>query len=247
MSDPENTVIDIQHLQKSFDGNPVLKDISLRVIKGQTLVTLGKSGSGKSVLLKCIVRLIYPDSGILRVLGEDVSTLPHPKLQRLRSRIGFIFQSAALYDSMTVRQNLEFPLVRHFKLKPDEVNKRVEEALGNVGLLDAIEKMPSELSGGMRKRVGLARTLILDPEIMLWDEPTTGLDPATSKEISELILKMQDQFNVTSIVVTHDIPCAKMVADRIFVLKDGVYAQEGTYEELESSTDEFVRGFFEFN
>ncbi len=242
-----NIVIDIQHLQKSFGDNAVLKDINLRVIKGETLVTLGKSGSGKSVLLKCIVRLFYPDSGVIRVLGEDVLALPHPELQKLRSRIGFIFQGGALYDSMTVRHNLEFPLVRHFKLTPDEVNKRVEEALGNVGLLDAIDKMPSELSGGMRKRVGLARTLILNPEIMLWDEPTTGLDPTTSKEISELILKMQEKFNVTSIVVTHDIPCAKMVADKMVVLKDGVYAQEGTYEELENSKDEFVRGFFEFN
>jgi phospholipid/cholesterol/gamma-HCH transport system ATP-binding protein len=243
----DNIVIDIQHLKKSFNGNDILRDINLQVKKGETVVTLGKSGSGKSVLLKCIVRLLFPDSGSVNVLGRDVLRLNDSELQKLRGQVGFIFQSGALYDSMTVRENLEFPLVRHFKLSKAEVGKKIHEALENVGLSEVIDKMPSELSGGMRKRVGLARTLILNPEIMLWDEPTTGLDPETSKEISGLILKMKEKFGVTSIVVTHDIPCAKMVADRMVVLKDGVYAEEGSYEQLEKSKDEFVRGFFEFN
>lgn len=242
-----NVVIDIWHLKKSFKGNDVLRDINLQVRKGETVITLGKSGSGKSVLLKCIVRLLFPDAGKVSVLSEDVLQLNNKELQRLRSRIGFIFQSGALYDSMTVRENLEFPLVRHFKLSKAEIGKKIHEALENVGLVEAIDKMPSELSGGMRKRIGLARTLILNPEIMLWDEPTTGLDPETSKEISELILKMKEKFGVTSIVVTHDIPCAKMVADRMVVLKDGVYIEEGSYEQLERSGDKFVKGFFEFS
>jgi len=243
----KETVIDIQHLKKSFNGNVVLNDVNLRVQKGETVVTLGKSGSGKSVLLKCIVRLLEADSGSLQVLNKDVLKLSHSELQKLRRRVGFIFQSAALYDSMSVRGNLEFPLVRHFKLTRAQIDKRVNEALENVGLREAIDKMPSELSGGMRKRVGLARALILNPEIMLWDEPTTGLDPETSRGISELILKMKEKFGATSIVVTHDIPCAKMVADRMVVLKDGTYVEEGSYEQLEKSKDKFVRGFFEFS
>jgi len=180
-------------------------------------------------------------------LNKDVLKLSHSELQKLRRRVGFIFQSAALYDSMSVRGNLEFPLVRHFKLTRAQIDKRVNEALENVGLREAIDKMPSELSGGMIKRVGLARALILNPEIMLWDEPTTGLDPETSRGISELILKMKEKFGATSIVVTHDIPCAKMVADRMVVLKDGTYVEEGSYEQLEKSKDKFVRGFFEFS
>jgi len=243
----ENTdiVIDIEHLKKSFGKNEVLKDINLQVEKGETVVTLGKSGTGKSVTLKCIVGLIYPDSGTVKVLGKDIPELSYEALQYVRKKIGFVFQSAALYDSMSVRENIEFPLVRNSDLDKDGINKRVEEVLKDVGLSDSIDKMPSELSGGMRKRLGVARTIALNPEIMLWDEPTTGLDPATAREISNLIVDMQKKYKVSSVVVTHDMICAKIVADRIVVLKDGTYANSGTYDELAKSDDEFVRSFFE--
>lgn len=238
-------VIEIEHLNKSLGGNEILRDINLKVYRGETLITLGKSGSGKSVTLKCIVGLLMPTSGKVNVLGKNVPTLTIMELQQLRSKIGFIFQSGALYDSMSVRENLEFPLVRHEKLSPDEIESRIKEVLADVGLEESLDKMPSELSGGMRKRIGLARSLILKPEIMLYDEPTTGLDPATSKEISKLILKMQNKFKVSSVIVTHDIECAKSTADRIVVLKDGVFTAEGSFEELQSSDDDFVRGFFQ--
>jgi phospholipid/cholesterol/gamma-HCH transport system ATP-binding protein len=237
-------MIDIKNLRKSFEGNEVLKDINLTVYKGETVITLGKSGSGKSVLLKCIVRLIEPDYGKIMVLGEDMTSLTPSKLMSIRKRTGFIFQGGALYDSMSVRENLLFPLIRHFKLTNEEIEHRVIEVLENVGLKEAINKMPSELSGGMRKRIGLARTLILKPEIMLYDEPTTGLDPATSREISDLILQMQEKYKATSIVVTHDMECARITADRIMVLQDGVFSSSGTYDELQDSKNEFVRSFF---
>jgi phospholipid/cholesterol/gamma-HCH transport system ATP-binding protein len=185
------------------------------------------------------------DAGKVNVLGEEVPNLSFNELQDLRKKVGFIFQSGALYDSMSVRENLEFPLVRHEKLTQDEIEKRIRKVLSNVGLEESLDMMPSELSGGMRKRIGLARTLILNPEIMLYDEPTTGLDPATSREISELILKMQDKFKVTSVIVTHDISCAKLTANRIVVLRDGVFAAEGSFDELKKSGDDFVKGFFE--
>jgi phospholipid/cholesterol/gamma-HCH transport system ATP-binding protein len=188
---------------------------------------------------------MMPDSGIVKVLKNNIPDLDIDELQELRGKVGFIFQSGALYDSMSVRENLEFPLVRHEDLSSEEVESRIKEALADVGLEESIDKMPSELSGGMRKRIGLARTLILKPEIMLYDEPTTGLDPATSKEISNLILKMQDKFKVTSVIVTHDMECARMTANRIVVLKDGVFAAEGTFDELNKSDDEFVKGFFQ--
>ena len=237
--------IKIAHVKKSFGSNQILKDINLTVNKGESVVVLGKSGTGKSVLIKCIVGLIQPDEGELIILGKNIPQLNQEELDEVRKKIGFLFQSAALYDSMTVRENLEFPLKRHsdFKGKGD-LKDIVEEALSNVGLLPAIDKMPSELSGGMRKRVGLARTLIMKPDIMLYDEPTTGLDPVTSKEISELILSMQEKYQTTSIIITHDIPCAKMTADRLVVLKDGVYAAEGSYEELENDKDPWIRSFF---
>jgi len=238
-------VINIEHLNKTFGETVILKDVNLKINSGETLIILGKSGSGKSVTLQCIVGLMLPNSGKVVVLSKNVPDLDNDELQELRQKIGFIFQSGALYDSMSVRENLEFPLVRHEKLTSEEVDARIKEVLSDVGLENAIDKMPSELSGGMRKRIGLARTLILKPEIMLYDEPTTGLDPATSKEISNLILKMQEKFKVTSVIVTHDIKCAELTGDRIAVLKEGVFAAEGSFDELQKSDDDFVKGFFE--
>lgn len=240
-----DSTITLKNISKSFGDNTVLKDINLNAKKGETIVILGKSGTGKSVILKCIIGLIIPDSGIVEVFNKNLSDLNEDELKSVRRKIGFLFQGAALYDSMTVRDNLEFPLLRGVSKRPVNLDDMVKESLDNVGLLPAIDKMPSELSGGMKKRVGLARTLMLNPEIILYDEPTTGLDPVTSKEISNLILEMQEKFNVTSIVVTHDIPCAKLVADRIIILKDGVFLTEGTYDELEQSNDNFIKGFFE--
>jgi len=243
--DRAETVIDIEHLKKSFGKNTILKDINLKINRGETIVTLGKSGTGKSVTLKCIVGLIRPDSGTVKVLGKNIPDLSYEELQYIRIKIGFVFQSGALYDSMSVRENLQFPLMRNTDLSKDDINKKVEEVLNDVGLSQAIDKMPSELSGGMKKRIGVARTIIMNPEVMLWDEPTTGLDPETTRDISHLIVRMQRKYKVTSIVVTHDMICAKIVANRIVVLKDGTYTDSGTYDELESSDDDFVRSFFE--
>lgn len=243
--DSSEIVIDIEHLKKSFGKSEILKDINLKIKRGETIVTLGKSGTGKSVTLKCIVGLIIPDSGKVNVLGKNIPDLSYEELQYLRKKIGFVFQSGALYDSMSVRQNLEFPLMRNTDLSEEDINKKVEEVLNDVGLSEAIDKMPSELSGGMRKRIGVARTIIMNPEIMLWDEPTTGLDPETTRDISHLIVRMQRKYKVSSIVVTHDMICAKIVSNRIVVLKDGTYTDSGTYDELEASKDEFVRSFFE--
>lgn len=244
--DSSDIVLEITDLKKSFGSNTVLKDISLSLKRGETVVLLGRSGTGKSVILKCIIGLIPPDSGKITAFGEEYLDLPESEENKIRIKIGFLFQGGALYDSMTVRQNLEFPIVRQPHYKKEDLTSKVEEMLENVGLSKAIDKMPSELSGGMQKRIGLARTLMLDPEIILYDEPTTGLDPVTSNEISHLILEMQEKFKVTSLIVTHDMACAKLVANRIVVLKDGGFTAEGTYEELENSDDEFVRGFFEF-
>ena len=207
--------VEIKHLRKSFGKKKVLKDINLKLTKGENLVVLGKSGSGKSVLIKCIIGLITPDDGELVVLGKNIGELANKDLNELRKKIGFLFQSAALYDSMTVRENLEFPLRKLRLVRDGKLDELVKEALENVGLAEAIDKMPSELSGGMRKRIGLARTLILKPEIMLYDEPTTGLDPITSREISQLIMEVQKKYNTASIIITHDIACAKIIADRI--------------------------------
>lgn len=236
--------IELIHLKKSFGNTEILKDINLIVKKGETVVTLGKSGTGKSVTLKCIVGLIYPDSGKVIVLGKNIPDLNYDELQQIRKKIGFVFQSGALYDSMSVRENLSFPLIRNTKLTQNEINNKVNEVLNDVGLIDAIDKMPSELSGGMRKRIGVARTIIMNPQIMLWDEPTTGLDPETTREISNLIVKMQQKYNVSSIVVTHDMICAKIVANSIVVLKEGIYTEKGTYDELQKSNDDFVKSFF---
>jgi phospholipid/cholesterol/gamma-HCH transport system ATP-binding protein len=241
----DEIIIHIKGLKKSFGRNDVLKNINLDVKRGENLVILGKSGTGKSVTIQCIVGMLIPDDGELTVFGEEVAGLKERKLKELRMKIGFLFQGGALYDSMTVRENLEFPLTRVLKLKDkNEIDQRVEEVLDGVGLLDAIDKMPSDLSGGMRKRVGLARTLIIKPEIMLYDEPTTGLDPITSREISELILQMQKKYKTTSIIITHDMECASITADRVVVMNDGEYVAEGSFEALKSSKQEFVRSFF---
>ncbi len=239
------TIISIKNLSKTFGKNKVLKDVNLSVKKGESLVVLGRSGSGKSVTIKCLVGLVSADNGQIDVFGTDITKLNNLELNKIRVRIGFMFQNGALYDSMSVRQNLAFTLKHHTdNLENQEVEKRIIEALDNVGLKDAIDKMPADLSGGMRKRIALARTLIINPEIMLYDEPTSGLDTITSREISELMLSVQEKFKVTSIIITHDMPCAKTTADRIIILKDGLINAEGTYEELEKSNDEWVRSFF---
>ncbi len=238
-------VIEIKDLHKSFGDNDVLKGINLTVNKGEDLVILGRSGEGKSITIKCIVGLVIPDKGNISVLGEEIIGLNRSELNKIRVKIGFLFQSGALYDSMSVRENLEFTLKRHSKeLSAQEIESQVIDVLDSVGLADAVDKMPSELSGGMRKRIGLARTLILKPEIILYDEPTTGLDTITSKEISELILDIKKKRKTTSIIITHDMSCAKLTADRVMILKDGVIHAEGKYEELEKSEDKWVRSFF---
>jgi len=238
------TVVEIEHLKKSFGTKEVLKDISLKIEKGENLVVLGKSGSGKSVLIKCLIGLLEPDEGKVILLDKNVTELNDEDLNALRKKVGFLFQSAALYDSMTVRENLEFPLRDLKKKDRGEIDALVTETLKSVGLEDSIDKMPSELSGGMRKRVGLARTLILKPEIILYDEPTTGLDPITSKEISQLILDVQKKYNAASIIITHDIECARITANRMVVIKEGECTAEGTFKELSESKDEWVNSFF---
>jgi phospholipid/cholesterol/gamma-HCH transport system ATP-binding protein len=238
-------VIEVNNLRKGFGNQEVLKDISLQLFNGENLVVLGKSGSGKSVLIKCIVRLLNFDSGTINVLGEDVSKLTTDGLAELRKKIGFLFQSGALYDSMTVKQNLEFPLRRIKKnLSKKDIDEKIKDVLEHVGLSDALDKIPSQLSGGMRKRISLARTIVVDPMIMLYDEPTTGLDPATSDEISLLINDIQKRYKTSSIIITHDIECARTTANRIIILNDGIVYQEGKLEMFEKSTDALIKSFF---
>ena len=241
-------VIEIKGLNKSFGTLDVLKDVDLHLLKGENLVVLGKSGSGKSVLIKIVVGLLKPDSGDVTVLGKKVDLITYKELLALRLKVGFSFQNSALYDSMTVRENLEFPLVRNQrKLSKGEINRAVEKVLDAVGLLQTINQMPSELSGGQRKRVGIARTLRLQPEIMLYDEPTAGLDPITSQDINNLINEVQERFHTSSIVITHDLTCAKEVGNRIAMLLDGRFERQGTFEEVFNTTDDRVKPFYDYN
>jgi phospholipid/cholesterol/gamma-HCH transport system ATP-binding protein len=239
-------VVEVKNVYKSFGKNAVLKGINLKVYPGENLVVLGKSGCGKSVLIKCIAGLIRPDAGSIHVLGRDITRLSHDDLDRLRSRIGFLFQGGALYDSMTVRENLAFPLRRHRALynKP-QMEAIIREVLQNVGLAHAIEMMPSELSGGMKKRIGIARTLILKPDVILYDEPTTGLDPVTARGISELIVAVQQKYGAASLIITHDMACVKATANRIMLLANGICQAEGTYQALQQSSDPAVKEFFD--
>ncbi len=241
-----NTVINISDLKKSFGNNHVLRKFNIDLKAGENLVVLGKSGSGKSVLIKCIIGLLNPDAGRIEVFGKNIPDLDHARLDEMRARVGFLFQSNALYDSMTVRENLEFPLRRHW-IKNSKVNvdDLVAEALANVGLSETIDMMPDELSGGMRKRIALARTLILKPSIILYDEPTTGLDPVTGREICQLMLEVQKKYNTSSIIISHDMNCVRITANRIVLLMDGSCYTMGTYEELKRSNDPKIKQFFD--
>ncbi|HTF81163.1 MAG TPA: ATP-binding cassette domain-containing protein [Cytophagales bacterium] len=246
--DRDNAVIHIRDLYKSFGDLHVLKGVNLDIFKGENLVVLGRSGTGKSVLIKILVGLLKPDSGTLKVLGEDVGALTPKKLDALRLHIGFSFQNSALYDSMNVRQNLAFPLTMNVKnLSKKQVQEAVEEVLDAVGLIDKMDRMPSDLSGGQRKRIGIARTLILKPQIMLYDEPTSGLDPITSLEINELINDVQKKYNTSSIIITHDLTCAKETGDRVAMLLDGVFVTTGTFEEVFAHKDERIQTFYNYN
>lgn len=238
-------IISIKNLKKSFNNKPVLKNINIDIKRGENIVVLGKSGQGKSVTLKCIVGMCEADEGTIEVLGKNVATLNETELKNLRTKIGFLFQGGALYDSMSVRENLSFALTRVMGVTDKKIiATKIEETLSSVGLESAIDKMPSELSGGMKKRIALARTIIVNPEIILYDEPTTGLDTITSKEISELILFTQKKYNATSIIITHDMQCAELVADRVVIMKDGEYIAFGTYEEMKNHSNPFIRSFF---
>lgn len=238
-------VLVIRNLYKSFGNNHVLIDFNLEVRKGETVVVLGKSGSGKSVLIKCIIGLLKPDKGSIELFGENIPGIDETKLDQIRAKAGFLFQSNALYDSMTVRENLEFPLRRHWiKVSQEEVNTMVLEALEDVGLRHTVDMMPVELSGGMRKRIALARTLILKPEIILYDEPTTGLDPITGKEIINLMMEIQQKYNTTSVIISHDMNCVHMAGNRIVMLIDGRCYATGSYEQLLQNDDALIKQFF---
>ncbi|MFC3881808.1 ABC transporter ATP-binding protein [Algoriphagus namhaensis] len=245
----EEKVVEIRGLKKSFGDLKVLQGVDLDLHKGENLVVLGKSGSGKSVLIKIMVGLLKQDSGSMMVLGQDVAQLGVRQLNALRLKIGFSFQNSALYDSMTVRENMEFPLVRNVKnLTKKEINYKIESLLDSVGLPQSIDQMPSELSGGQKKRIGVARTLILEPEIMLYDEPTAGLDPITCIDINNLIIQVREQYNTSSIVITHDLTCAKMTGDRQAVLLDGQFKAVGSFDEVFAhADDQRVKSFYDYN
>lgn len=246
--DYDQSVIQLRGIYKSFGDLHVLRGIDLDLFKGENMVVLGRSGTGKSVLIKIISGLLRPDQGTVSVLGQDVPNLSERELQQLRMRLGFSFQNSALYDSMTIRENLEFPLVRNKRnLTRAEINRAVEEVLESVGLSHTIRQMPSELSGGQRKRIGIARTLILQPDIMLYDEPTAGLDPITCIEINGLINEVQEQYKTSSIIITHDLSCAKSVGDRVVMLLDGKFEYEGRFEEIFKTEDERVKPFYDYN
>jgi phospholipid/cholesterol/gamma-HCH transport system ATP-binding protein len=247
-SDNKDVVISISKLYKSFDENHVLQGVDLELYKGENLVVLGRSGTGKSVLIKIIVGLLKPDSGIVKVFGKEIDKLDKKELMALRLKIGFLFQHSALYDSMTIRENLEFPLVRNKRnISRKEIDGSVKDVLEAVGLSDTINQLPSELSGGQQKRIGLARTLIMKPEIIFYDEPTTGLDPLTSGEINDLINEVQEKYKTSSIIITHDLTCAKDTGDRIFMMMNGKFVRHGDFEEVFDTSDERIRGFFDYN
>lgn len=254
MSDPQNhtedreVVISIRGLYKSFNNIPVLNGIDLDVYKGENVVVLGRSGSGKSVLIKIVAGLLAPDAGVVKVMGQNVHKLNKRQRRQLRLKIGFLFQGSALFDSMTVRENIEFSLLRHFKhLGARGVTKAIEDILEALGLEHTEQKMPSELSGGQKKRVGIARTLVLHPEIMLYDEPTGGLDPVTSVEINDLINEVRTKYSTTSIIITHDLTCAKTTGDRLCILSDGTFIKEGSFEEVFESSDQRIKSFYDYN
>lgn len=242
----QEPVLELKNLRKSFGDNAVLNGFNLKLFKGENLVVMGKSGSGKSVMIKCLVGLIQADSGSIRIKGQDITVLGRQELDLLRTEIGFLFQGSALYDSMTVRENLNFPLRRHAnKIDGSEnTEKHIREVLANVGLEHAIDLMPAELSGGMQRRVALARALILKPKIMLYDEPTTGLDPITAKEIIQLMRDIQKTYGTSSLIITHDVDCARVIANRMILLVDGINYAEGTFKELIQSNDPKVKAFF---
>lgn len=238
-------MIEVKELYKAFGELEILKGVDMHLAQGENLGILGKSGTGKSVLTKCIVRLLEPDFGKISVLGKDILAMNKDELNDIRTEIGYLFQGGALYDSMSVRENMEFPIRRtQMASQKTEVDEMVERALRSVGLLDAIDKMPAELSGGMKKRIGLARALILKPKVILYDEPTTGLDSVTSGEISNLILQVQEEYKASSIIITHDMKCAQIATDRIKILDEGFFIAEGTFNELSKSKDSKIRAFF---
>jgi phospholipid/cholesterol/gamma-HCH transport system ATP-binding protein len=246
--DRSNIVISLRNIHKSFDDLRVLKGIDLDIFKGENLVVLGRSGSGKSVLIKIIAGLLKPDQGTANVLGKEIDQLNTKELRELRMKIGFSFQSSALYDGMNVRDNLEFPLVRNQRqLGRKEIGEAIAKVLDDVGLPNTIRQMPSELSGGQRKRIGIARTLILQPEIMLYDEPTAGLDPITSQDINDLINEVQQRYNTSSVIITHDLTCAKETGDRLVMLSDGCFLREGSFEDVFHSDDPRIRDFYNYN
>jgi phospholipid/cholesterol/gamma-HCH transport system ATP-binding protein len=247
-TDKKEPVVYIRGLYKSFGNNHVLNGIDLDLNRRENVIVLGRSGSGKSVLIKIIIGLMKPDKGVVKVLGEEIHKLKKKELIQLRLKIGFLFQHNALYDSLTVRENLEFPLIRNKKdISQEEIDKRVDEVLDAVGLTETAKQMPSELSGGQEKRISIARTLILKPELILYDEPTAGLDPITSVEINQLIMEVKERFKTSSIIITHDLTCAKQTGNRILMLIDGKFIKEGDFEEVFETDDERIKGFYDYN